>query len=170
MNRVTAAAALLMIMPALAPAQNTDPAYRGQGYAFFGLGTGFPRNPFFKYAGGGGEGFLYKGFAFGGEIEHAGIGQYNPFNAWIGSADFSYHFGRHAAPRKLDPFVVGGLSVVGPTQKGNGRGSPAGNFGGGANWWLADHAALRFELRDVVGANFWPYDHALSFRIGVTFR
>ncbi len=169
MKRLIATAALLLVITASAAAQDAAPRYRGQGYAFFGMGTATPGNPFLKYAGGGGEGFLYKGLAFGGEVEYAG--EPNPqLNAWIGSADFSYHFGRHAARGKLDPFLVGGFSVVGPTQKGNGRGSPAGNFGGGANWWLSTHAALRFEFRDVAGSNFWPYDHALSFRIGIAFR
>jgi hypothetical protein len=163
-------AALLLMASSPTLAQEVEHPYRGQGYAFFGLGTATPGSPFLKYVGGGGDAFLYEGFAFGGEAECAQIGQYNAFNALIGSADFSYHFGRHAAPGKVDPFVLAGFSVVGPSQKGNGRGSPAGNFGGGANVWLVRHAALRFEFRDVVGANFWPYDHAFSFRVGMTFR
>lgn len=176
MKKLIATIVWFLMLPALAPAQNADHPYRGQGYLFFGLGTapgssglvpGYS-SPLFEHVGGGGEGFLYKGLGFGGEAEYA---HYGPLGqAWVGSADFSYHFGRHAAPGKVDPFVLGGFSVVGPTQRGNGRGSPAGNFGGGANVWLAEHAALRFEFRDVVGANFWPYDHVLSFRVGVTFR
>jgi hypothetical protein len=176
MKRLIVTTALLLMVPALGAAQEAEHSYRGQGYLFFGLGTApgssglfdGAANPFFEHVGGGGEGFLYKGLGFGGEAEYA---HYGPDGqAWIGSADFSYHFGRHAVRGKLDPFVIGGFSVVGPTQKGGGRGSPAGNFGGGANWWLAEHAALRFEFRDVAAANFWPYDHVLSFRVGVTFR
>jgi hypothetical protein len=64
--------------------------------------------------------------------------------------------------------VLGGPSFVGPAHAG--RGSPAGNFGGGANLWLAKHAALRLEFRDVVGAHYWVYTHYLSFRAGVTIR
>jgi hypothetical protein len=177
MKRLIVMAALLLMVPASGPAQDGDHPYRGQGYLFFGLGTAPGSsglappysNPFFEHVGGGGEGFLYKGVGFGGEAEYAHWGPRGA-QAWVGSADFSYHLGRHAARGKVDPFFLGGLSVVGPTQKGGGRGAPGGNFGGGANWWLAKHAALRFEFRDVVGSNFWAYDHVLSFRIGVTFR
>ena len=181
MKKHIATLALLLMMPALGLAQDADHSYRGQGYVFFGLGTATGiSSPLFEHVGGGGEGFLYKGLGFGAEAEYAtwgytisrgpGVGTFHD-KAWIGSADFSYHFGRHAARGGVDPFLLGGVSVVGPTQKGGGRGAPAGNFGGGANWWLAKHEALRFEFRDVVGGSaFWAYDHVLSFRIGVTFR
>ena len=174
MKMLIARAVLLLTMPALLWAQDADHPYRGQGYLFFGAGpgTGGPTKPVFKQVGGGGEGFLYKGLGVGAEVEYANPSEgSNEFtNALVGSAYFSYHFGRHAKRGKVDPFALGGFSVVGPAQAGGGRGSLAGNFGGGANWWLATHAALRFEFRDVVGAKFWPYDHVLSFRLGVTFR
>jgi hypothetical protein len=84
---------------------------------------------------------------------------------------FPNHLGRHARRGELDPFVLGGVSFVGPTVAGGGRGSPAGNFGVGANMWIAAHAAVRFEFRDIVGATqFWPYSHYLSWRLGMTFR
>ena len=173
MKRLIVTAALLFMVPALASAQNADQPYRGQGYFFFGWGTGTASScayPTFLHGGGGGEGFLYKGLGFGAEAGYASWGRY--YNtAWIASGDFSYHFRRHARPRGVDPFVLGGVSFVGPTQVGGGRGSPAGNFGGGANLWLAKHAALRFEFRDIVGATqFWPYSHYISFRVGMTFR
>jgi len=173
MKTLIAKAALLLMVPALASAQNADHPYRGQGYFFFGWGTGTPsffQHPFIVHVGGGGEGFLYKGLGFGAEAGYASWGGY--YNkAWIASGDFSYHFRRHARRGGVDPFVLVGVSFVGPTQVGGGRGSPAGNYGGGANLWLAEHAALRLEFRDVVGATqFWPYSHYISFRVGVTFR
>ena len=173
MKRLIATVALLLLVPALAPAQNAYHPYRGQGYLFFGLGpgtgSGWSTNTLIKQVGFGGEGFLYKGLGVGAEAAYASWGQY--YNkAWIGCGDLSYHFRRHAARLQVDPFVLGGVSIVGPTQVGGGRGSPAGNFGGGANLWLAQHAALRFEVRDVVGANFWEFDHVIAFRIGMTFR
>ena len=171
MKRLMAIAALLLMAPALASAQNTEHPYRGQGYLFlgFGTGTGGGYLPVVKQLGFGGEGFLYKGLGVGAEAVYANWGGY--YNeAWIGSGDISYHFRRHAAPFQVDPFVLGGVSIVGPTQVGGGRGSPAGNFGGGANVWLAQHAALRFEVRDVAGASFWEFDHVIAFRIGMTFR
>ena len=173
MKELLATTAMLLMVPALASAQSAEPKYRGQGYVFFGLGpgtgSGWSTDNFIKQAGFGGEGFLYKGLGAGAEAAYASWGEYYD-TAWIGSGDLSYHFGRHAARFRVDPFVLGGVSIVGPTEAGGGRGSPAGNFGGGANLWLADHAALRFEFRDVVGASFWSFDHVISFRVGVTFR
>jgi hypothetical protein len=171
MKKPIATVALLFMVPALALAQSADHPYRGQGYLFFGLGTGTccAYHPVIEQAGFGGEGFLYKGLGAGAEAVYASWGGY--YNtAWIGSGDLSYHFGRHARPGRVDPFVLGGISIVGPTAAGGGRGSPAGNYGGGANLWLANHAALRFEFRDVVGANFWVFSHVISFRVGLTFR
>ena len=171
MKKLIAAAVLLLMVPTLASAQNAEHPYRGQGYLFFGFGTGtgVSYHPLVEQVGFGGEGFLYKGLGVGAEAAYASWGGY--YNtAWIGSGDVSYHFGRHAATFRVDPFVLGGVSIVGPTQVGGGRGSPASNFGGGANVWLAKHAALRFEFRDVAGASFWSFDHVISFRVGMTFR
>lgn len=171
MKSLIATAVLSFMAPILLPAQNVEPRYAGQGYMVFGFGTGTDVfvHPFLWQVGGGGEGFLYKGLGVGAE---AGIVVWGP---WLGSAatasgDLSYHFGRHAHRGRVDPFVLGGLSFVGPDEKGGGRGSPALNFGGGATFWLADHAGLRLEFRDIAGAAFWSFDHYLSWRVGVTFR
>lgn len=183
MKKLMVLVGLLLAVPALARAQNADHPYRGQGYVFLGFGFGeIPGYsgpiPYINYPssfqnmrqlGFGGEGFLYKGLGAGAEASHASWGgSYD--TAWIGSGDLSYHFRRHAARFGVDPFVLGGVSIVGPTQVGGGRGSPAGNYGGGANLWLAQHAALRLEFRDVVGADFWRFSHVMSFRVGATFR
>jgi hypothetical protein len=183
MKKLLALVGLLFALPALAWAQSADRPYRGQGYVFLGFGFGeIPGYngpiPYFNYPisfqnmrqlGFGGEGFLYKGLGAGAEASHASWGG-GYSTAWIGSGDFSYHFRRHAARFGVDPFVLGGVSIVGPTQVGGGRGSFAQNYGGGANLWLAQHAALRLEFRDVVGANFWRFSHVMSFRVGATFR
>jgi hypothetical protein len=122
--------------------------------------------------GGGGERFLYKGLGVGAE---AGIVKWTgdpwPGSAVTASGDLSYHFGRHARRGKLDPFVLGGLSFVGPTKKQGGRGSPAGNYGGGVNLWTEKHVALRCEFRDIAGATqYWPFPHYISLSFGLTFR
>jgi len=177
MKKLLGTASLLLMVPAWASAQNPDDHYRGQGYVYFGLGTGtyqcfrgpFPcPHPLFKAVGGGGEGFLYKGLGFGAELGYANWGGYDN-QAWITSGDFSYHLRRRAA-RGIDPFVLAGASLIVPTLKEGGRGDVAPNFGGGANLWLAKHAALRVEFRDIAAANFWPYDQYLSFRVGLTLR
>jgi hypothetical protein len=174
MRRLIPQVALLLMVPALTLAQDAGHPYRGQGYVVCGFGVGLPLRGIsstrIDQIGAGGEGFLYEGLGLGAEVGYASWRGYGN-SAWVVSGDFSYHFGRHARRGRLDPFVLGGASFVGPTEAGGGRGSPAGNFGGGTNLWIADHAALRFEFRDVAEATqFWPYPHYLSFRFGVTFR
>ena len=166
MKKLIGIIALLLMVPALAQAQSADPRYAGQGYFVygFGTGTGAYTHPLMWQVGGGGEGFLYRGLGVGAE---AGIVFWDSVTA---SGDLSFHFGRHAHRGKLDPFVLGGLSFVGPTEKGGGRGSSALNFGGGATIWLDEHAGLRLEFRDIAGAQYWSFDHYLSWRVGVTFR
>ncbi len=173
MKKLSMTAALLLLMPALASAQNAQHPYRGQGYAFFGLGTGTKYQlplPLFEHIGFGGEGFLYKGLGFGAEAGYAHWG-WGDAQAWIGSVDPSYHFRRHAARGGVDPFVLGGFTLFAPTSKGGGRGMPGGNFGGGVNLWLKEHAALRLEVRDHLNGNGTGLgNHYLSFRVGMTFR
>jgi len=74
-KRFIAAAALLLMAPAMAPAQNANPPYRGQSYLFFGLGPGtgsyWSANTLIKQVGFGGEGFLYKGLGAGAEAAYA---------------------------------------------------------------------------------------------------
>jgi hypothetical protein len=184
MKELIAAAALLFMVPALASAQNTHHRDPGQGYLFLGESAGiipggntlmpggveyvFPVDMRVQQLGLGGEAFLHEGLGAGAEVSHASWAGNNA--AWIVSGDLSYHFRRHARRGGVDPFVLGGVSIVSATEAGTGRASPAGNFGVGANVWLAKHAALRFECRDVVGANSWSFSHVVSFRIGVTFR
>ena len=174
MKKLIAISALVFMIPMLASAQTEDHPYRGQGYGFFGLGTGLnDYHPVAEQAGFGGEGFLFKGFAFGAEAAYSHYNTSGGFgiSAWIGSLDPSYHFGRHAARRGVDPFILGGFSLYGPTSKGGGRGQPGGNFGGGVNLWLAEHAALRLEIREhVAGFSYLPSGTAIAFRVAVTFR
>jgi hypothetical protein len=176
MKRLIAAATLLAIMPALALAQNADHQYRGQGYAFFGLGTPTSTghrfyHPAVEHIGFGGEGFLVKGFGIGVEVGWAYWGGGVEGQAWTASGDVSYHFRRSAPRGRVDPFVLVGITGYFPTSHGA-RGAPAGNFGGGVNIWLRERAALRLEVRDHVSDNgrFGPGNHYLSLRVGVTFR
>jgi hypothetical protein len=152
--------------------QGAAPHYRGQGYAYYSVGAGISSlaSPAVQQIGFGGEGFLYKGFGVGAEAGYAHWG-HGFAQAWIGSLDFSYHFRRWAPRGKLDPFMLYGFSVIGPTVKGGGRGAPAANFAGGFNLWLAKHAAFRFEVRDYIGTgDYIPGSTYLSFRMGVTYR
>ena len=175
MKKRIAKVALLAMLPALASAQSEDHQYRGQGYFFFGLGTaGVHRSQrLTEHIGLGGEGFLYKGLGVGTEAGYAHWGSYSGYltDGWIASGDVSYHFRRSAPAGGVDPFVLIGVTGYFPTSQG--RGAPAGNFGGGANIWLTERAALRLEVRDHVNpgsSNGWPDSHYLSFRVGLTFR
>ncbi len=170
MRKLITTVALLLAVPALASAQNANHQYRGQGYFFFGLGTatGGYINPFIEHVGGGGELFVYKGLGMGAEAGYAHWGR-GCDQAWIASGDVSYHFRRSTRRGGVDPFVLIGVTGYFPTSQG--RGEPAGNFGGGVNLWLAEHAALRLEVRDhVPNYDMTNGNHYISFRIGVTFR
>jgi hypothetical protein len=171
MRNLIKAAVLSLVVPTLALAQNTDHQYRGQGYFFFGLGTGtvYISRQVIEQVGFGGEGFLYKGFGLGAEAGYAHWGAYTN-QAWIASGDVSYHFRRSAARGRADPFVLIGATGFFPTSEG--RGAPAGDFGGGVNIWLRQRAALRLEVRDYVNPedNDYPSTHYVSFRVGLTFR
>jgi hypothetical protein len=169
MKKLNATAALLLVVPMLASAQNADHQYHGQGYLFIAGGTTGPAG------GGGGEGVDNKGIGVGGEFVKAA----SPFGEFIGSANVYYHFGPSTKNRKLEPFVTGGYTFfyvpgVGPAS--------GGNFGAGANIWLQKHVALRPEIRDTIGGRDISIDYesggnsytapqnVVSFRIGVTFR
>jgi opacity protein-like surface antigen len=181
MNKLVMAAALLLMMPAMVPAQNADSPSRGQGYFFAGPVVADPRNACeLTYqpntycekrtgmtVGFGGEAFVHKGLGVGAEAAYAGRDwSFDKNGLGIGSIDASYHF---FGKSRVEPFVVGGYSLYfgnrGSTQSGY-------NLGGGANFWLAQHAALRMEvryqgnMRDFNG----QFDHFVAFRFGVTFR
>ena len=178
MKELFLAAAFLLVLPAAAAAQNAAPAYRGQFYVLGGFGTGFgePQHPLAEQFAFGGEGFIHKGFGVGAEAAYT---HFNPYSwlgrsSWTGSVDFSYHFRRHAPKGGFDPFILGGASILGPTHAEGGTGQVGGNLGGGANWWFSKNAALRMEIRDQVGGDFYIPGRGvfanLSFRVGLTFR
>jgi len=185
MRRFILITGLLLASPVVGLAQNNqDPHYRGEGYLFFGVGpavVGVPefipslgysilnRRPVVEHAGFGGEAFLYKGLGLGAEVGYARWSTPGGFNEWAGiaSADLSYHFPLKAAHSRLDPFVLGGYTLM--FHHGS---DSAGNFGGGLNLWIAKHAALRFEVRDETHSSLSPsgYRQILEFRVGLTFR
>lgn len=171
MKTLIATAALLLVVPALASAQNADHPYYAEGYL---LGAGTVTGP---AGGGGGEGIFSNGIGLGGEYVKAA----SPFGEHIVSVNLFYHFGPSTKKRRFEPFVTGGYThfsipdiTLGPAS--------GGNFGIGANIWLMRHAAVRLEVRDTIGGrsiseDFEPWgtsytapNNVASFRIGVTFR
>ncbi len=153
----------LLLISIAAVAQDS----RGQGYLFVApgatvFGSGGANTTGVFGFGGGGEGFLAKGLAAGGEIGY--VAPYKAFGDGIGllSANGSYHF--KGSDRKVVPFLTGGYSLAFRDGSVNGA-----NFGGGATWWAKDRLGLRLEFRD----HYFPNNgdmNVLSFRIGLTFR
>ncbi|MGA3324187.1 MAG: hypothetical protein ABSF45_06915 [Terriglobia bacterium] len=180
MKKLIATAALLLVVPVVASAQNADHPYRAEAYGFAAYtSTGA--------AGGGGfEVFVDKGFGLGGEFVRASMPIGDRFdNSEIDSVaeimvSANAFYGLPSTNKnRFEPFVTGGLTRFDlPNIGGVAIG---GNIGGGANAWLAKHVALRLEFRATHGGrslsagNYYPITYAApenvaSFRIGVTFR
>lgn len=176
MDKVLATMALVVFLPLVALPQDTDHQYHGQGYGVYGVGavtSTLNRNnqPVVQEVGFGGEGFVFKGLGMGGELAWVHWGAYDN-QAWLPSVDVSYHVLGNRARARVDPFGLFGASVYVPTMHGD-RGDAAKNFGGGVNFWVKPHLALRFEFRTTVNRDvyeFGPGNPYLAFRFGVTFR
>ena len=159
MKKLIATAALLLVVPLSASAQNADRQSRGQGYFFVAPTT----NDASVTTGLGGDAFVYRGLGLGAELAYAN----HDNGRGVGSANVSYHFLR-SAKYKVEPFVTGGFSLY----FGDGVG-PGLNLGGGVNLWMSKRAALRFEVRDHEhGDGPFDNDHYrfVAYRIGLTFR
>lgn len=181
MKELIVTVALLLMVPALASAQNADHQYRDQGYVFIGEGTGRSLDNGLHgntEVGGGGEVLLFRGFGVGGELGVMGVGG----ELWsspaqrvgVLSIDPSYRF-LHKS--KVVPFVEAGYTRT----FGNRDGDPFPpsnlfNFGGGINYWAFKRVGLRLEFRDFVrhasplyafpGHTYYYW----ALRIGLAFR
>lgn len=163
----------------LGSAQALGHPYWGEGYAFFGRRNTTPGT---SIGGAGGEVFIYRGLAAGGDVGTT-IG--NPDDRiTISSADVSYHFFCCRARRKVEPFAGGGFSYLAGDINTHGivysyssedRTGP--NFSQGLIVWATKHFGVRFEVREYrmfvsYGAleNVIPGGNPVEFRIGFTFR
>jgi hypothetical protein len=167
-----AAASLLLAIPTFLWAQEADHQQRIEGYVFVAdevtVGAA---------GGGGGEVFVHKGLALGGEFVRAAptLPEYN------GSVNAFYHFRPGVRTQKVEAFVTGGYTWFDVPNVGLPH-TNGGNVGAGLNLWLLKHAALRLELRDAVGGQSVSVEHesggsssampqnAVTLRIGMTFR
>jgi hypothetical protein len=132
MNRLIATAALLLVMPAWAPAQDNFQPPRVLVYGFGGGAT----NRMGVNAGFGTEVYIYKGLAIGPELGAAGIGgranslpDSNPNLIGVDSLDVSYHFFTAKSRGAIAPFVAGGYSAF----FGQDTNTPGGNVQSGYN-------------------------------------
>jgi hypothetical protein len=159
MRPILAAALLIPCLSIAALAQ------RSLGYWFVAPGgrTSSGVTGFDIHMGGGGELALGKGVSAGIELGAVGLRRdYTNSVQGVVSANGYYHFqSSHSA--RWDPFVTGGYSLF--FRRGA---SNLGNFGGGVNYWFANHVAVRLELRDhsAGGANMVHYWGA---RLGLSF-
>ena len=158
---------LVALMTTMVSAQSGNDS-RGQGYVFAAPGSvsGLGSSEGTLHIGGGGKGFLTKGFALGGEV-----GYLTPFTSFadglgIASVNTSYHFGRGDSDRKAIPYITGGYSLAFRDGTINMI-----NFGGGVNYWVKDGLGIKFEFRDhtniespIAEVHFW------QVRIGLVFR
>jgi hypothetical protein len=157
---ITAATVVLTAQLALGQTEK-PPAH---GYVFFSLAQPFDRPGTGMAAGGGGEGFLYKGLSLGADVAYifpkdepaTGIGMF--------SVNPGYHFYQLTASRKVVPFVTGGYSLGFRNGVGNFF-----NYGGGVTYWFSERLGLRLELRDHRYFTY-PQDSLLMFRMGLSIR
>lgn len=97
-----------------------------------------------KQGGFGMDYIVHKGLGFGAEV--GGISSSKTFAEFsLMSLNGSYHFIPRNIYRRWDPFVTGGYTVA--VQEGS---ASMINFGGGTNYWLRRHVALRVEVRGYV--------------------
>jgi len=153
----------IVLASALCIAQDKLPG--GQGYVFAAPGASLGDGPSkgSLHLGAGGEGFLSRGFALGGEMGYAA-----PFGSFsnglgVGSVNAAYHFGR-AKDKKFVPFLTGGYSLLFRDGTAN-----AVNFGGGFNYWFKQRHGIRIEVRDHLRLT-GDTSHLLGVRIAWAFR
>ncbi len=162
---VAMVAIILVSLLFLAASLNAQES-RGHGYMFVGAGGAVASGSTAgtMHLGIGGEGFLKRGLAVGGELGY--LSPTRSFGDGFGvlSGNAAYHF----VPARRNnaivvPFVTGGYSLAFRDGHMN-----MANFGGGATWWFKQRHGLRFEFRDHYA---WQYDqHYLGFRVAWAFR
>jgi hypothetical protein len=115
-----------------------------QGYAYFGVHKTPGAFGDVLSAGVGGEGFLYRGLAAGGDLGYM-FPRTSPPVSGIGllSVNPSYHFVNKDRTNRVVPFVTGGYGLAF-------RSSAASlvNFGGGATLWFPNGLGFRLEMRN----------------------
>lgn len=162
MRRLRAAAFAAWVASGWAGAQSAQPAaYRAEGYAFFALAEPLDDPGSGLAFGGGGEGFLRRGWSLGGDLAYLFPASAPSAGVGLASVSSGYHFARE---RKFVPFVAGGYTL--------GFRSGVGHFfhyGGGATYWFSRRAGLRLELRDLRWFDYLR-DHLWMVRFGAAFR
>ena len=168
MKKLIVTGALLLLAPALAPAQVAGHQYRVEGYLFIGQGT-YPTYPGLLgigHVGGGGGVLLFKGLSV--ESEAGAMGRPG-YGVGLFSVDASYRLLPSRSKSKVVPFVEGGYTRAfgnwGFTYSEN-----LFNFGGGIHYWPFKRVGMRLEVRDYVDHAPWGLDHYPALRIAFALR
>lgn len=152
MKRLIATAALLLVIPALAPAQDNFQPPRVLVYGFGGGAT----HRMALNAGFGTEFYIYKGLAVGPELGAAGVGgranslpDSNPNIIGVGSLDVSYHFFVKKSTGAIAPFVAGGYSAFfgQDTDTASGNVQHGYNLGAGLDVMATKYFGVRIDVR-----------------------
>ncbi|MGA9056508.1 MAG: hypothetical protein WB763_08375 [Terriglobia bacterium] len=156
---------------------NVNPAYYG---VVFTPGEPLPANYQLTAVGGNNTGFggevlinkgIDKGLGLGVELGYGGPDWSFDWGDTVGvlSIDASYHFFGKKNRRRVEPFATGGYSLYFGDRTATQTGF---NLGGGVNIWVFKHAALRLEVRNQDGINYFhsQFTHYVAFRFGMTFR
>lgn len=155
---IVASLALLVVA---ANAQET----RGHGYMFAAPGAlaASGQSLGTLHFGAGGEAFVHRGVAVGGELGYLGYTRSYSQGFGVLSGNAAYHFLPRRNDAKVVPFVTGGYSLG----FRNGTMNMA-NFGGGVTWWVNQRHGVRLEFRD----HYAPAsdNHYMGFRVAWAFR
>lgn len=165
MKVLIASVALLALAPALAaqsaPEASAASKSRAQGYTMFGLATPVGDAGTVITLGGGGEGFVYKGLAVGGDVNYLFTGRRFTYGLGMASANVSYHFRGTDADGQWVPFVTGGYTLA-----FRGGTASLANYGGGVTYWFRPHWGARVEVRGLQRTDA----ASVLVRFGISFR
>jgi len=163
LNRIVPTLILSLFTSAtLVAADANDSSY---GYIFAAPGGIKGESLMTMHLGGGGEAYVYKGFAVGAELGYLAPIRYLGDGIGILSANGSHHFRNLTRSGRFVPFLSLGYSL------GFRSGTVSGvNFGAGTNYWITDRQGLRLEFRDHALHFGRVFEHLYGFRIGWTFR
>jgi len=163
--KVTIICLLCFVFAPLLAAQGDAPSSfaptRGQGYTYFAVSKAGDDIGDAMNFGTGGEGFLTKGLAAGGDVGYMFTSGRFGNGIGLASANLSYHFREMDPDGHWVPFVTGGYTLAF-------RGAAAGlvNYGGGVTYWFRPHLGVRAEFRNHQSGGF----SMPSFRFGFSFR
>ena len=151
--------ALIALPGALAAQDQAAPHDRANGHVTAGLGV-CQHGVLLLGIDGGGEGFVYRGLALGGDIGAYSFTDTEPFG--VATLGGNYHFVRRAAVGRFDPFIGAGYTMVFSPGWYHGSGA---SLGGGINYWFTNRIGLRLDARAyIIG------ETAVVSRFGIAFR